>query len=65
MRTCGKPQFWQLFSTRSPDWKLSDLAKSVLPTASKSFGLSTLTTTGASRRLTSLRLAETTTSSTW
>ena len=20
MRTCGKPQFWQLFSTRMPDW---------------------------------------------
>ncbi|MBR2009185.1 MAG: hypothetical protein IJ936_03565, partial [Peptococcaceae bacterium] len=51
IRTCGKAQFWQLFSTRRPDWKLSDFAKSVELTVSKSLALITFTTTGAILRV--------------
>ena len=63
MRTWLKPQFWQLVSTRTPGWNFSPWAMSVDWVRSKSFVSSTFTSDGASRRIVSLRVAETTTSS--
>ena len=63
MRTCWKPQFWQLFSTRTPGWKFSPCARVVELVCSKSLKSITFTSVGAMRRVVSLRLAVTTTPS--
>ena len=63
IRTCWKPQFWQLFSTRTPGWKFSPSANDTALDDSNTFESKTFTSDGAIRRVVSLRLADTTTPS--
>ena len=58
IRTCWKPQFWQLFSTRTPGWKFRPSAKEVACVVSYTLESSTFTKEGARRRVVSLRFAE-------
>ena len=62
MRTCEKPQFWQLSSTRTPGWYFNACERKELCVRSKILASSTFTRVGAKRRLVTLRVAETTTS---
>ena len=64
MRSCVVPQLPQLFSTRRPDWK--DIVSERLheAVASKRRSEATETIVGEKRLFCSVRLAETTTSST-
>ena len=64
MRSCVVPQLPQLFSTRSPDWKFIVSARLHEAVASKSFPEATETIVGEYFLLVSVRLAETTISST-
>lgn len=64
MRNCVVPQLPQLVSTRSPDWKFIVSAKLHEAVDSKSFVEATDTMVGDVFLLVSVRLAETTTSST-
>ena len=63
MRTCVKPQFWQLSSTRTPGWNERPCARQAALLRAKRSASRTLTSAGASRRSVAERLAETTTSS--
>ena len=62
MRTCEKPQFWQLSSTRTPGWYFSACERNELCVLSKILASSTFTSVGAKRRFVTLRVADTTTS---
>ena len=64
MRSCGAPQLPQVFSTRSPDWKFIASERFDDAVLSKSFAEATFTTVDVVRRFVSLRVADTTTSST-
>lgn len=64
MRSWVVPQLPQLFSTRSPDWKFIDSARLHEAVFSKSYCEATETIVGEKRLLVSVRLADTTTSST-
>ena len=61
--TCEKPQFWQLFSMRSPGAKLSPSLSVTFWVRSNNFGFMLFTMVGDSLLLFSFRSAETTTCS--